>query len=97
MPEVCRYRVVHDLDDLHVFVVVRDGVRGDQVLGKVRDALTRTLVAAGPSPPKFEVMVVDSLRRDPGHGAKYYRHTRGLRSPRISLTGWCASVGGRWR
>jgi len=71
MPEVRQYRVVHDLDGLHVLVVVRDGVRRDEVVAHVRDALTSTLVAAGASPPPLDVMVVDTLRRDQGHGAKY--------------------------
>jgi hypothetical protein len=71
LAEVRQYRVVHDLDGLHVLVVVRDGVPGDQVVGHVREALTSTLVAAGASPPPLDVMVVDTLRRDQGHGAKY--------------------------
>lgn len=69
--EVRQYRVVHDLDGLHVLVVVREGVRGDEVVGRVRDALTSTLVSAGAIPPKLDVRVVDTLRRDQGHGAKY--------------------------
>ncbi len=69
--EVRQYRVVHDRDGLHVLLVVRQDVHADEVAGRVRDALTRTLVAAGASPPTVEVSIVDTLRRDQGHGAKY--------------------------
>lgn len=69
--EVRQYRLVHDLDGLHVLIALRDGVRHDEVVAHVGDALTSTLVAAGASAPSLDVMVVDTLRRDQGHGAKY--------------------------
>ena len=37
----------------------------------MREGLSSTLVAAGASSPKADVMVVETLGRDQGHGAKY--------------------------
>lgn len=69
--ELRQYRVVHDLDGIHVFVVVRDGAPGEEVVSRVRDAVMDALVRAGASPPKLDVEVVPALGRDHGHGAKY--------------------------
>lgn len=69
--QVRQYRVVHAADGLQVLVVLRQGVCAEEVVQQVRDALATALARAGASPPHLNVEVVDILRRDQGHGAKY--------------------------
>jgi len=71
LTEVRQYRVVHDLDGLHVLVVLREGVDRDGAVREIGEVLGTTLAGAGVIPPPLHIEVVDALERDPGHGAKY--------------------------
>ena len=84
MAEVRQYRLVHDLDGLHVLVVLHQGVDREATVRQVRAALVATLARAGAAPPPLDVEVVETLAPEQGHGAKYKLVDSRVRSGSVS-------------
>jgi phenylacetate-CoA ligase len=71
LPELRQYKIVHDDDGLHVLVVLRDAVPGDEISRRVDATLRSKLLAAGVASPRLEVAIVTELPREQGHSAKF--------------------------
>jgi phenylacetate-coenzyme A ligase PaaK-like adenylate-forming protein len=71
LPELRQYKIVHDDDGLHVLVVLRDAVPGDEISRRVDATLRSKLLAAGVASPRLEVVIVAELPREQGHSAKF--------------------------
>jgi putative adenylate-forming enzyme len=71
LPELRQYKIVHDDDGLHVLVVLRDAVAGDEISRRVDATLRSKLLAAGVVSPRLEVAIVAELPREQGHSAKF--------------------------
>jgi phenylacetate-coenzyme A ligase PaaK-like adenylate-forming protein len=71
MADVRQYKIVHDDGGLRVLAVLRDGARNEETCERIRTALATAIVGAGAERPSIRVNVVNTLRRDPGHGAKF--------------------------
>ena len=71
LPELRQYKIVHDNDGLHVLVVLRDTVPGDEISRRVDAALRSKLLDAGVASPRLQVAIVAELPREQGHSAKF--------------------------
>ena len=71
LPELRQYKIIHDDDGLHVLVVLRDAISGDELSRRVDATLRSKLLAAGVASPRLEVVIVAELPREQGHSAKF--------------------------
>ena len=71
LPELRQYKIIHDDDGLHVLVVLRDAIPGDELSRRVDATLRSKLLAAGVASPRLEVVIVAELPREQGHSAKF--------------------------
>jgi putative adenylate-forming enzyme len=71
LPELRQYKIVHDDDGLHVLVVLRDAVAGEDISRRVDATLRSKLLAAGVPSPRLDVAIVAELPREQGHSAKF--------------------------
>lgn len=71
LPELRQYKIVHDDDGLHVLVVLRDAVAGEEISRRVDATLRSKLLAAGVPSPRLDVAIVAELPREQGHSAKF--------------------------
>ncbi len=71
LPELRQYKIIHDDDGLHVLVVLRDAIPGDELSRRVYATLQSKLLAAGVASPRLEVVIVAELPREQGHSAKF--------------------------
>ena len=71
LPELRQYKIIHDDDGLHVLVVPRDAIPGDELSRRVDATLRSKLLAAGVASPRLEVVIVAELPREQGHSAKF--------------------------
>jgi phenylacetate-CoA ligase len=71
LPELRQYKIIHDDDGLHVLVVLRDAIPGDELSRRVDATLRSGLLAAGVASPRLEVVIVAELPREQGHSAKF--------------------------
>lgn len=71
LPGLRQYKIVHDDNGLHVLVVLRDAVAGDEISRRVDATLRSKLLAAGVASPRLEVAIVAELPREQGHSAKF--------------------------
>jgi phenylacetate-CoA ligase len=80
MPQVRQYQIRHDLDGLHVRVVLRPTAPPDTP-ARVRAALARELAATGAVSPPIRVTSVPEIPREGGHGAKLKLIQTNVRHP----------------
>jgi phenylacetate-CoA ligase len=71
LPELRQYKIIHDDDGLHVLVVPRDAVPGEELSRRVDATLRSKLLAAGVASPRLDVTIVAELPREQGHSAKF--------------------------
>ncbi len=71
LPGLRQCKIVHDDDGLHVLVVLRDAVPGEEISRRIRATLLSRLLAAGVASPRIEVAIVAELPREQGHSAKF--------------------------
>ncbi len=71
LPGLRQYKIVHDDDGLHVLVVLRDAVPGEEISRRVDATLRSKLLAAGVASPRLEVAIMAELPREQGHSAKF--------------------------
>jgi phenylacetate-coenzyme A ligase PaaK-like adenylate-forming protein len=71
LPGLRQYKIVHDDDGLHVLLVVRDAVPGEEICRRVDATLRSELLAAGVASPRLEVAVVAELPREQAHSGKF--------------------------
>ncbi len=71
LSELRQYKIVHDDDGLHVLVVLRDAVPGDEISRLINATLRAKLLAADVASPRLEVVIVAELPREQGHSAKF--------------------------
>jgi phenylacetate-CoA ligase len=71
LPELRQYKIIHDDDGLHVLVVLRDALPGNEISRRVDATLRSKLLAAGVASPRLDVAIVAELPREEGHSAKF--------------------------
>lgn len=61
--EVKQYQVVHEKDGLHLRIVLREGVPGEEVAAGIREKLKGKLESLGVRVPEIRVQVVDRIEQ----------------------------------
>jgi hypothetical protein len=67
---VRQYQIVQHPAGLRALVVLDNTVAGPETCERVRASLLRALADAGATPPPVEVVAVERIERESGHGAK---------------------------
>jgi phenylacetate-CoA ligase len=71
LPGLRQYKMILDDDGLHVLLVLRDAVAGEEICRRVDATLRSVLLAAGVASPRLEVAVVAELPREQAHSGKF--------------------------
>jgi putative adenylate-forming enzyme len=71
LPELRQYKIIHDGDGLHVLLVPRDAIPGEELSRRVDATLRSKLLAAGVASPRLDVTIVAELPREHAHSAKF--------------------------
>ena len=65
LQEIKQYQVVHEDDEIHISIVLREGASGEEVASKLRDNLRGNLESHGAKCPDIHIRSVDRIERDP--------------------------------